>query len=217
MSRQPIDSGDGASHPSLVWAALQVEGALFVLALGLGWLGLRDPEQSLVRFSWEGTLRPALLWGLAGAVPVIAVSLWGSHSKARFWQPVQSAIHETLLPLVRQCDWAGLAIVALLAGLGEELLFRWSLQGGLERLLPAGSGTWIALLIASAVFGCCHFVNREYFLVATVIGVWLGLLMIWSGTWLAPALAHTLVDLVALAVLAVRGEDQIVKGPGQAE
>ena len=55
----------------------------------------------------------------------------------------------------------------------------------------------VGIVIASMVFGLCHWVNVSYGVTTTVIGVYLGWLMCWSGTWLAPAVSHTLFDLVA--------------------
>ncbi len=214
------DSGsgpeEGTSQSSLVWITFQLEAALAGLALLLGSFGLRDPDQSLIRFTWEDTVRPALLWGVGGALPLIGLSVFGRNSRWRLFEQIRAAIAAHLLPLIRGCDLAGVALIALLAGLGEELLFRWSIQGGVTRLASGVWGNTAAVVTGIAaggvLFGLCHAVNRSYFLVATLAGVWLGLVMWLSGTWLAAALAHALTDLYSLAVLAGHLEERPAGG-----
>ncbi len=93
------------------------------------------------------------------------------------------------------------ALIAAAAGLGEELLFRGLLQHGLAGWLAPPWGVWIALLAASLAFGCCHLLSTTYAVLAALIGLYLGLLLMFSGSLLAPALAHGLYDFVALVYL----------------
>jgi membrane protease YdiL (CAAX protease family) len=93
-------------------------------------------------------------------------------------------------------------VISLLAGLGEELLFRWSLQGGITSVLETRIGLTAAVVVglaaASVMFGICHWVNSAYGITTIVIGAYLGAVMIWSGSWIVPAVAHALYDFVAL-------------------
>lgn len=205
MSGTGLEPREG-SRTSLVWITFQLEAGLAGLALVLGALGLRDPDQSLIQFTWKDTVRPALMWGCLGALPLVGLSAFGRTSRWRLFEQVRASIAEHLLPLIRGCDLAGVALIALLAGLGEELLFRWSIQGGVTRIFTAFGGEPMAVATGIAagalLFGLCHAVNRSYFLLATLAGAWLGVIMWLSGSWLAAALAHALTDLYSLAVLA---------------
>jgi len=89
---------------------------------------------------------------------------------------------------------AALAALAIMAGIGEELLFRGVLQGGLENPL----GTWWALLIASLLFGLAHALTPAYFVLATLMGVYLGLIYVWTSNLLIVIVIHALYDWLAL-------------------
>ena len=61
--------------------------------------------------------------------------------------------------------WAGVfaaLLSAILAGVGEEIIFR----GILLRITEEGLGTWVALAISAAAFGAVHIFNPD----ATVVG-----------------------------------------------
>ena len=59
-----------------------------------------------------------------------------------------------------------------------------------------------ALLITSALFGLVHFVTSTYAVMAGVIGLYLGMISIWSGNLFVPMVIHALYDFVALMYLA---------------
>ncbi len=110
---------------------------------------------------------------------------------------VRQVIDEYLLPLFGKCTWDELLAISVLAGLGEEILFRGWLQTWLaESLGPLG-----ALAAASVAFGMVHAVTRWYAVMATVIGALLGALLLWTENLIAPILVHALYDFVALLVL----------------
>jgi len=88
------------------------------------------------------------------------------------------------------------ALVALLAGLGEELLMRGVLQGWLAGHLPI---EW-AILLTALVFGLAHFVSGFYFLFATLIGVYLGVVYHLTGNLLVVVLAHALYDWIVVRI-----------------
>ena len=94
-----------------------------------------------------------------------------------------------------------LFVLALLAGLGEELLFRGLLQAGLARLLPTPFALVGSLLIASVIFGACHYLSHTYFVLATLAGLYFGALMLVSDSIVPPIIAHALYDFFALVYL----------------
>jgi membrane protease YdiL (CAAX protease family) len=94
----------------------------------------------------------------------------------------------------------GIVLLAALAGLGEELLFR----GVVQEWLAARYGLLLGVVGASVLFGLGHWLSASYAVLAALIGAWLGLVFVLSGNLLAPIVAHAAYDVVALAVLARR-------------
>jgi membrane protease YdiL (CAAX protease family) len=105
-------------------------------------------------------------------------------------------IDRYLMPGLRECSSAELALIAIAAGLGEELLFRGFVQGA----LIAYTGDVGALVVASVAFGAAHAVSRGYAVLAACMGAWLGGLWMLTGNLVAPAACHALYDYVALEV-----------------
>jgi membrane protease YdiL (CAAX protease family) len=103
-------------------------------------------------------------------------------------------------PLLVQRSTGQLALLAAVAGLGEEVLFRGVVQVGLARVLPVAG----ALFAASALFGLVHFVSRAYAILAGIMGFYLGTLFLIQGSLLAPVITHALYDFVALIYVARR-------------
>ena len=60
---------------------------------------------------------------------------------------------------------------------------------------------WIALAVASALFGLLHPMNSAYILLASIMGLLFGGLWIATGNLLVPILAHALYDFLALVWL----------------
>ena len=100
--------------------------------------------------------------------------------------------------LVRQMFWQHMghwklwqfALIAALAGLGEELLFRGLLQLGLSTMLPV----WLAVLTASVLFGLAHAATPTYCFLAFIISLYLGWLFVLTGNLLVPIAIHALYD-----------------------
>jgi membrane protease YdiL (CAAX protease family) len=115
--------------------------------------------------------------------------------------PLRDRVIGGVLPLrpVTSAVWS-IAVLGVLAGLGEELLFRAALQ------------VWIGIIWASLLFGIAHSGTARlneglsvgksaYLLIAVVAGVLLGLLYQSAGL-LASMSAHAAFDTAILLVLA---------------
>ena len=72
--------------------------------------------------------------------------------------------------MFRRCTLAEFGIIALLAGVGEEMLFRGVLQGTISRWIRPEIG----LVAASALFGLAHLITLMYALAASLMGIYLG-------------------------------------------
>jgi membrane protease YdiL (CAAX protease family) len=165
------------------------EGALLPIAWFLSWL-----------FSLPLKLSPgaaAISLGIAATLPMWGLLRWARNSNAAVLRELFQWVESNLLPLFREASSWQLATVAVLAGLGEELLFRGVVQQGLQAWL----GPWTGLLLASLLFGLAHWVSRAYLAFALVMGLYLGLLYWISGDLLVPVIVHGLYDFVALRML----------------
>jgi membrane protease YdiL (CAAX protease family) len=158
------------------------------VAVGLAWLfGLR-PWQDF-EFSWT-----ALAIGVAATMP-IAASLLALPSGRWRWADELTGLVRRFLQLLFRNAWPGAVVaVAALAGIGEELLFRGVVQAGLIEL----SSPAIGLVVASILFGAAHAVSMAYWALATLMGLYLGLLYHWTGNLLVPILVHALYDWIAI-------------------
>jgi membrane protease YdiL (CAAX protease family) len=174
--------------------ALVGEAGLAVLAVGLGRLVGISPLTAL-QPSWT-----SLLWGLLATLPLVLTLLWVLSTRTG---PLRRLVHFVvgeLGPLLARQSIAELALLAALAGLGEELLFRGLLQRGLMQLMPISP----ALFCASALFGLAHFATSTYAVVAGLMGLYLGALLLLQGSLLAPVVTHALYDFVALLLVVRR-------------
>lgn len=136
-------------------------------------------------------------YGVAATLPLLGLLRWCLRTE---WGPVRGLVElveEHLTPYLAGASVGGIVLVSLMAGIGEEVLFRGVIQAGLADRLPA----WLAVGIAAVLFGVAHWLTVSYAVFATLIGVYLGILFFVTDNLLAPAVTHALYDLVALSVL----------------
>jgi membrane protease YdiL (CAAX protease family) len=175
-------------------------GILFEAGLGgaawlVGWLLGQPPLED---FHWDA--RDALL-GATAAFPMLigffACVRWPVGSLKR----IKQFSEEVIRPLFAPCTLFELGVISLSAGVGEEMLFRGLLQGGLSRW----GGLGLGFAVANVLFGLAHLITPTYAVLATAMGVYLGGWWLATGNLLVPIVAHALYDFVALAYL-VRGQ-----------
>lgn len=172
------------------------EGGLVLVALGLGWLLGTAPFGRLA-FGAQ-----ALAWAVVATVPPVAVLLWlervGEGPVAR----LRRLVEDLLQRLFRGASLTDLALVSLLAGVGEEALFRGVIQEAASQAMSPLAG----LVLASVLFGAVHALNATYFVFATLAGFYFGWLYQVTGNLLVPIVVHALYDLVALHRLLRRND-----------
>jgi uncharacterized protein len=112
--------------------------------------------------------------------------------------------------MFKSCTWIELASISLLAGVGEELLFRGVFQAAIVEwsgnFLPhspvcAAVGDWLAVIVVAIVFGMMHAVNVAYAILAALMGLYLGWLWMATGNLAVPIVAHALYDFLALGYI----------------
>jgi membrane protease YdiL (CAAX protease family) len=175
----------------LVMFAVFFELGLAILSLFLGWWLGHNP---LTHFSWS---LPSVLWGLAATLPLVLLFLgmlrWPIGPLAR----IKSFIEEEFVPMLASCSWSDIGLIALSAGVGEEMLFR----GVLQSAMAGWMGDLPGLFLSAALFGLLHPISLPYVFVSMFLGAYLGALYLLEGNLLTVILVHTAYDFTLMAYL----------------
>jgi membrane protease YdiL (CAAX protease family) len=189
---------------SVFRTAITIELGLGFVALLLGWMTGVDVRQWLPELRSENVLPilTAIGWGTIAALPMLAVV---EIVERIDWQPFRELRALDQMPVVSSLLSLGpaeLMTISLAAGVGEELLVRGWLMGLL--IGPIDEASWLKIatgVVASAVaFGLMHPVTPAYIVLATLIGIYLGGLVIWTGNLLVAIAAHAVYDAVHLLI-----------------
>ena len=179
------------ARQNMVAVAAAFEGGLAVLAWFLGWMFGYPPAD---------TIRWRLVdvgYGLLWTLPLIPPMLLMARSRWRPFVRIQQIISAIIVPLFSGCTIFQLALISILAGLGEEALFR----GFVQNSLAQEGNAWGAIVVASILFGLAHMITPAYALLATLIGVYLGWLMQFHDNLIVSITVHAAYDFVALVYL----------------
>lgn len=187
----PDPEGDAPGHDLVIILGVFAEGGLAPLAVLLGWALSRSPLQG---FSWD--FGGALLGMVAAVPPLLAMLTLLRHPFGRFVQ-VKAFFQEELLPLLNNCRWDDLILIAIATGVGEEMLFRGLFQPTLAEEL----GSPAAVLITSLLFAALHPISIPYFYVMLALGIYLGALCVLSGNLLTSMMCHGTYNFLLLARL----------------
>jgi uncharacterized protein len=134
---------------------------------------------------------------VAVALAMLVVFFWMVHSSRETLRELRQQVESLIGQLFPSSSLAQFGLVALLAGIGEELLFRGVLQTVLSQWTTPVTG----MLLASLLFALAHALSKLYFLLALIIGLCFGWLVLKYNDLVAPMVAHSLYDFVALIYL----------------
>jgi membrane protease YdiL (CAAX protease family) len=184
-------SGDFPPRHRVAWLTIAFEASLAGVAWVVGWLVGQPP---FAHFRWDG--RDAAL-GVAATVPLLLVLLLLVHRPVGPFRRIRQFFEEVVRPLFGPCTRVELALIALAAGLGEEMLFR----GVLQEALSSWLGPWAGLAVSSLLFGLLHPITAWYVVIAALFGVYLGGVYRACDNLLAVIITHALYDFLALVYL----------------
>lgn len=123
---------------------------------------------------------------IAAVAAYAAIAIPAGHATGfLLWTPRVDARRLLIMPV----------LLMVTTALAEELVFRGIVQRSIEvGMAETRRGRWVALAVASVLFGLAHLPDPRYVVLATLAGAAYGLVYQRTGQLLAPVLAHALVD-----------------------
>lgn len=193
----------GATSPTAISRNVVLRIALIgeglLIALGLLWIALRE-----IPVAWGCS------WAIVGTAllltaPLIAVNvfLFLGRDGPRLHHPAWRLFaNRYVRPLCAELTPLPALLVALLAGLGEEIVFRGVLLTELRPLL----GDWGAVVVSGVVFGWVHFLGlwRDFwpvFVLYCLFGIALGAIYLAAMNLTLLVLIHSLYDFVVICLV----------------
>lgn len=169
-----------------------VRNATLVLLAGWAFSTVLTPQ-----WSYFGTLGwPAIPLGLGSGI-VLFLGISGLTQLPGVQTAEYAQLKRLMYRFFYDIGWRGIFVLSLLAGIGEELLFRVFLQTIVaEWLTPT-----VGILLVSIVFGAMHFLTATYMLVTMLIGVLLGVLYHLTGSAVLIMAMHFSYDVAAFTLL----------------
>lgn len=171
------------TRTKLLLVAFAIEGAVLGTALLLAhW---RRMDLGLV----PDDIVRELVIGLVATLPVAALFhfVMSDHGdRLSVIGDLKRTMLQYVRPLFLQARFVDLLLIAAAAGVSEEMLFRGVIQ------------PQIGLVPTSILFGLLHFVTLTYAVIATLMGIYIGLTFQASESLFAVIVLHTLYDLYAL-------------------
>ncbi len=175
--------------------------AFIFIAFGLGWVLGVSPIQHL-DWNW-----PDLFIGLAAALPMFLFFLISVRLPFQSFQKIKEFLIKELGPRIEHGSILELFILSIFIGLGEEMVFRGVLQSWASQY-----GIVAAILFTNLLFGIVHSVTRLYVVIATLMGVYLSLLLIFFSpqNLLIPITTHAIYDFFCFVYILRLYRQQVI-------
>jgi len=184
--------------PSWLWLPFAVTQLAWLLLYPL-WIVRRRAR--LPRLPRPRTVFVEALFALLGTA-VVMVVLSAVFSALLYLFGDRATMTMPWKPIAASPNWydsLGLLVVAvLMAPVAEEVFFRGMLYNALRRRLPVV----VAAPVQAVIFGLSHHFGPADTTGVALIGLVLALLYEWRKTLVAPVLMHSMVNVLAMAVMA---------------
>ncbi len=198
-----MNSENTPDRPALpLKAAAIFYAGMATVAAVLGWLF----DINIFQRAGQGGQTPlvSLVAGISFGLVVVVIS----HALERYFEWARR-LNVDFASMLGKITWARAFGLAVLSGVGEELLFRGFFQHGIE----VWTGSVLAsVVIAGLVFGAVH-VGPDprrfaaWTIMAVVLGWMIGVLYVWTGSVIAPIAAHFLINFLNLSTLIRRASE----------
>ncbi len=180
------------THAQFLISAGVFEGGMLAVAFAVGWIVGIDPTAML---RWNSR---DFLFGLAATIPMLLLLVICMLSSSAGMTQIRKFLRDTIGVFLVQCRPLDLVLLALLAGVCEEIFFRGFLYAWISDWNPV-----LAVMVTNLLFGLAHAVTPVYAMLAAFLGLYLTALVAADSTpnLLIPLTAHSLYDLIAFYVV----------------
>ena len=186
MSQEPNErpANDNRGFIAVIVGTLLMGGLAYGLSLFLG-----TPLGPQIAFSGND-----ILVGVIATLPLVVFLWWFSNTDI---VPI-STFRLSQVEFFANMGFAftpwRIVLMAIGAGVSEELLFRGVFQTWMTTIAPVA----VAIIVSNIVFGLLHMRTVLYAVIAGCVGVYLGVLYEITGNLLTPIITHMLYDAIAL-------------------
>jgi CAAX protease family protein len=169
------------------------EGSLVLVAVVLGWIAGINPFAE-IHFS-----ESAVAYGLMGTVPLLLILQVLYQFQFESIREIHRILNDTLGSTLHRYHWTDLFVLAAIAGIGEEILFRGVIQPWME----ASWGMMAGLIGSNIIFGLVHAVTPLYAVLAGLVGVYIGIFLDVGEqrNLLTPIVIHGVYDFLAFIII----------------
>lgn len=180
------------AHRQFLMAAGVFEAGVLGAAFLGGWLAGVNPTEGL-----QVRGKDALL-GLAASVPMLLMLAICMLSRSAGMEQNRKFLRETIGGYLAQSSFFDLCLLAVLAGVCEEIFFRGFLYGWIGNWNPV-----LGVMLCNLLFALAHAVTPLYAMITGFLGLYLTALVAVDATpnLLIPIVAHAAYDLVAFGVV----------------
>ncbi|MBL4888919.1 MAG: CPBP family intramembrane metalloprotease [Candidatus Lindowbacteria bacterium] len=191
MKKDPLIN---PTREQVLGLAASVEGGMGLLAL------VFSSVFGFVLFP-DFVLNPSVLsLSIVLTIPVLCLFMTVRLLPFETVQITNTTMDELLKPIIKPCSFGDLAVISILAGLGEEMLFR----GVLQYTLYEQIGPYASIIAVGLLFGATHYISMFYAILATSMGIYLGSLFFITENLWVPTIVHSFYDFVILVILKIR-------------
>lgn len=135
-----------------------------------------------------------LLIGVIATLPLVVFLWWFSNTTLDHFASFRRSQIKFFAEIGFSFTPLRIALMAIGAGICEELLFRGVLQTWIGGFAPVA----VAIIVSNILFGMLHMRTALYAVIAGLVGAYLGVLYALTDNLLAPMAAHAFYDAVAL-------------------
>lgn len=173
--------------------AIYFEASLILVAMLLGWIAGINP------FANIHLTKISVLYGVIGTIPLFLMFLAMERIQGHSVAQIRQFLLRTLGPSLQRYVTLDLFLLAAVAGISEEILFRGVIQVWIE----ASWGLTAGLIASNLIFGLVHSITPLYSVLAALVGIYLGWAMDYHGerNLLTPIIIHSLYDFLAFLAL----------------
>ena len=198
---EEIDENLGQEQQFFILGGSLFSIAFIFIAFGVGWVLGVSPLQDL-NWNWLD-----LLIGVAAALPMFLFFLLSVRLPIPAFEKIKQFLLSELGPRIEHGSILELFILSIFIGLGEEMLFRGVLQSWATQY-----GVIAAIIFTNLLFGIVHSVTRLYVVIATLMGVYLSLLLIFFSpqNLLIPITTHAIYDFLCFVTILRMFRQQVI-------